>query len=80
MMGDAMAALLRRRMQGLAAAAVVRLGARVAQRWAGQGVVSREGDTVRLLGPGLRQRWRGSRQRLADPALLWPTVDRGEGP
>ncbi|WP_353200774.1 hypothetical protein [Sandarakinorhabdus sp.] len=78
MMGDAMAALLRRRMQGLAAAAVARLGARVAQRWAGQGVVSREGDTVRLLGPGLRQRWRGSRDRVPDAELLWPGADLGE--
>jgi hypothetical protein len=79
MMGDAVAALLRRRMKLLAAAAVARLGARVAQRWAGQVVVSREGDTVRLLGPGLRQRRRGSRDRLPEAELLWPGTDLGEG-
>ena len=60
MMGDALAVLLRRRMQALAATAVARLGARVAQRWAGQGEVTRAHDEVRLLGPGVRQRRRGS--------------------
>jgi hypothetical protein len=79
MMGDALAVLLRRRMQALAATAVARLGARVAQRWAGQGEVTRAHDEVRLLGPGVRQRRRGSRNRLADAALLWPGVDLGEG-
>jgi hypothetical protein len=79
MMGDALAVLLRRRMQALAATAVARLGARVARRWAGQGAVTRAHDEVRLLGPGVRQRRRGSRNQLAEAALLWPGVDLGEG-
>jgi hypothetical protein len=72
MMGEALAALLRRRASLLAAAAVARLGARVAQRWSGQDVVRRDGDRVRLLGPGVRQRRRGSRHALPDADLLWP--------
>lgn len=75
MMGDALGVLLRRRVQALAAAAVAGMGARVARRWAGQGTVVREGDTLRLRAPGVRQRRRGSRQVLPDADLLWP----GEG-
>lgn len=79
MRGEALAALLARRVDALAAAGVARLGARVAGRWSGHGVVTRDGDTVRLLAPGVRQRRRGSRNMLAQPDLLWPAVDLGDG-
>lgn len=75
MMGDALAALLRRRAERLATLAVARLGARLAGRWGGQGEVRRDGDTLRLRAPGVRQRRRGSRHVLPDAELLWP----GEG-
>lgn len=72
MMGAALAALLRQRVDELAAVAVAGLGARVARGWGGRGVVARDGDTVRLLAPGVRQRRRGSRQLLPEADLLWP--------
>jgi hypothetical protein len=72
MMGDVLAALLRRRAAMLAAVAVARLGARVAQRWASHGVVNRDGNRVRLLAPGLQRRRRGSRHALPEADLLWP--------
>lgn len=72
MMGAALAVLLRRRVDRLAAAAVARLGRQVAQRWERHGVVTHSDDTVRLLGPGVRRRRRGERDALADADLLWP--------
>lgn len=67
MIGDVAAALLRRRADGLAAAAVQRLGARVAQRWASFGAVANDGDTLRLRGAR-----RVRRDAISDADLLWP--------
>jgi hypothetical protein len=78
-LGEAVAALLRRRIDRLAVVAVARLSERVARRWAGYGVVLRTDTDVRLLAPRLRRRRRGGRDMLADPALLWPGVGGGQG-
>ena len=56
----------------LARAATARLRARVARRWQALGLLTADEGKVRLRGPGLLQRRRGTRLRLADPDLLWP--------
>jgi hypothetical protein len=71
-MSGALLARLQARGRQLALAATVRLRRRVAQRWQGLGVLHEGGEALRLSGPGVVQRWRGSRTALPDPQLLWP--------
>ena len=56
----------------LARRAVQAVQRRVALRWGSKGRVDEGGDTLRVSGPGLIRRRRGTRQRLPDPTLLWP--------
>ncbi len=60
----------------LALAATARVQRRVAQRWAGFGMLDQSNDGLRLglrlSGPGVAKRRRGSRIALPDPLLLWP--------
>ncbi|OYW15749.1 MAG: hypothetical protein B7Y82_05275 [Sphingomonadales bacterium 32-65-25] len=71
-MSAAVLARLKARGRQLAQAAGARLRRRVAQRWQGLGVLNEGSDALRLSGPGVVQRRRGSRSTLPDPQLLWP--------
>ena len=71
MSGDLVARLGARGRQ-LALAAAARLRGRVARRWTGLGGVDAGSALVRLSGPGVARRRRGSRTTLPDPLLLWP--------
>jgi hypothetical protein len=71
MSGDLVARLGARGRQ-LALAATARVRRRVALRWQGFGAVDGEDEGLRLKGPGVLQRRRGSRTSLSDPMLLWP--------
>lgn len=71
-MSAALIAQLRARGAALGRAAAQAVTRRVARRWEGLGRIDERGGTLRLSGPGLIRRRRGSRARLADPILLWP--------
>jgi hypothetical protein len=63
---------LQARGRAIAVAAAMQLRRRLARRWQGFGAVDARGEGLRLSGPGVVQRRRGNRARLADPQLLWP--------
>ncbi len=71
-MSPALLARLQMRGRQLALAAAARLRWRVTQRWEDYGVLDHGSDGLRLSGPGVAQRRRGSRTALPDPRLLWP--------
>lgn len=71
MSGD-LATRLAARGRQVALAAAVRLRRRVAQRWQSFGALDEGSDGLRLSGPGVARRRRGSRFALPDPLLLWP--------
>jgi hypothetical protein len=68
----ALLARLAARGRQLAQAAAARLRRRVAKRWQGFGMPDEGSEALRLSGPGVVQRRRGSRTALPDPQLLWP--------
>lgn len=71
-MSAALIAQLQARAAALAKAAAQALKGQVAQRWHNVGSIDDRGETLRLSGPGLIRRRRGTRQHLPDPLLLWP--------
>lgn len=71
-MSGALLARLQMRGRAVARAAAARLRWRVAHRWQDYGVVNGEDEALRLSGPGVTRRRRGSRTALPDPQLLWP--------
>ncbi|WP_156254368.1 hypothetical protein [Sandarakinorhabdus oryzae] len=71
-MSDDLVARLSARGRQVALAAAARLRRRVEQRWDGYGSLTNESGGVRLSGPGVASRRRGSRISLPDPQLLWP--------
>lgn len=71
-MSAALLARLSARGRAAAQAAAARLRWRVTQRWQDYGVLDDGSDGLRLSGPGVARRRRGSRTALPDPQLLWP--------
>ncbi|WP_353218377.1 hypothetical protein [Sandarakinorhabdus sp.] len=68
---------LRQRGARLAALAVQRMAARLAQQWQDVGEVTADQGRVQLRGRGLARRRRGSRTALPDADLLWPDSNDG---
>ena len=71
-MSLALLARLQMRGRAMAQAAAARLRWRVTQRWQDYGVLDDGSNGLRLSGPGVARRRRGSRTALPDPQLLWP--------